>query len=127
MTDRLKYLLLEIADLTNPDEPTDIVKLNELTTELQELTIDRIKVRVEAKDLHFGDADRVGHMYTTPEKDCLISDSGFSVYYAGFDYVDSSAITKVGRYTIWSPDDSRVAEHLSGINERFQEPEGDDE
>ena len=84
----------------------------ELTTKIAELFIEAKTTRVNALKLGLGD-NRCGSVLLEGEyPEAIIADGQFSAYYAGFDYVDKSAITVVGRYTIYSGDDSRVDEHL---------------
>ena len=50
-------------------------------------------------------------------------------YYGGFEYVEKSAVTRVGEWTFWSAEDSRVARHLDRwfYRERDEEEEEDED
>jgi hypothetical protein len=46
------------------------------------------------------------------------------MYYGGFEYVDESAVFRIGDWTFFSDEDSRVANHIARY---VQEDEGGDE
>lgn len=88
------------------------------TTEIVEAYIEANTERVSGLKLGLGDSRCGSVLIEGSYPQAIIADGQFSAYYAGFDYVDRSAVTKVGRYTIYSIDDSRVEEALSCYSEQ---------
>lgn len=103
-------------DLAN--DSLDINGLLEYLENIAETFIENNTKRVPASALGFGD-DRVGSVLieNSDYPEIIITDGFFSRYYSGFDYVANSAIKKIGRYTIYSNEDSRVDEHLEFYHE----------
>ena len=100
--------------------------------DLESIFSDTLKLFLEARCTEFtpeacGFTDSVyGRVWIDEDNTCLIVDSSFSAYYSGMSYVAPEYTRQVGRYTIYSAEDSRAREHINTAKGIDDGEEGED-
>lgn len=126
MADMTRTLELAKTLLDSIHDDMTVSQLVKMLSDVADAGIEALTNPVEAPE--FGLDERAGTLRVernSPE--CLVADDSFSPYYAGFDYVAQDCVTKIGSYTIYSDEDSRVAGHIEQFMGYDYEEEDDEE